>query len=341
MKQFLKKWLGPIIILLTLTAVIVIGLVTGTLKDAVKAVLNADPVFIALCVVSYFCYILMNALSLRSFLKREGYKLGIRDALTVSLTGVYYSNITPGATGGQPMQVFRLSQYGVPVGLGTSAVICSLLAWHVMRVALVIAAAIAYWDFIMYNMGSYWPFLLLGFGYNLFFVVMWTFFSFSKKPVEWLVRLIEKIVKKLKLSKNPDKLIKGVSETADKFYTGMQHLKSHRGEILRQLLFGGLYMVFLVSILYFAYRGVGQTGATYGQICTMGLCQYISAAYIPTPGASGAQEGIYELYFGKLMDKGSLLAVMLIWRFMSYYLGLIAGAVMNLFNRKRQDTAAE
>lgn len=334
MREFLKKWIGPIIILITLSAVLIIGYINGTLGDALNAVLNASPLFMLLCLLCYCCYILINALSIRSFLSCEGHKLTVKDALTVSLTGIYYSNITPGATGGQPMQIYRLSQYGVPVGTGTSAVICSLLSWHVMRVVLVIVAALLYWDYIMYNMGSYWPFLLLGFAYNVFFVIMWMFFSFSRKPVEWLVGIVGKIVSKIKIVKNPEKTVTGLRNTADKFYNSMKRLRSHKGEIFRQLVFGGLYMISLISILYFAYRGVGQHGASYGEISTMALCQYISAAYVPTPGASGAQEGLYKLYFGKLMDRSSLLAVMLIWRFMSYYLGLIIGAVMNLVNRK-------
>ena len=335
MKNFLKKWLGPILILVTLAAVVVIGLVKGILQEAVSAVLNANPVFMLLCVLCYICYILMNSLSIRSFLKREGYDLKLKDSVTASLTGVYYSNITPGATGGQPMQIYYLSKFGIPLGLGTSAVICSLLTWHVVRVVMVIAVAVFNWDFIVYNMGSYWPFLLLGFAYNVFFVIMWLAFSFSKKPINWLVKVIGKIVTKFKLSKNPEKLIEGMHRTADKFYSGMQHLKSHPAEIGRQLVFGTFYMLSLISILYFAYRGVGLSGASYTQVSTMALCQYISAAYVPTPGSSGAQEGIFGLYFGKMMQGGSLLAVMMIWRFMSYYLGLLLGAAVNLINRRR------
>lgn len=155
MKKFLKKWIGPIIIIATIVIVLVIGLVNGTLEDAIHSVVTANPIFIAICFVCYFCYVFVNALSLRSFLKCEGLKLSIRDAVTVSLTGIFYSNITPGATGGQPMQIYRLSQYGIPVGLGTSAVICSLLSWHVMRVTIFTVAVICYRDFVFYNMGQY------------------------------------------------------------------------------------------------------------------------------------------------------------------------------------------
>lgn len=335
MKKFLKKWLGPIIIAVTLAAVIIIGLVTKTLPEAIKAVAHANPLCMLACVLCYLSFITVNGLSAKSFLKREGYSLTMREALLVSMTGVYYSNVTPGAAGGQPMQIYRLSQLGVPVGVGSSAIASGFISWHLMRVFLFTGLAIPYWGFIMENLGGYWPFLLLGYAYNVFFVVMWLIFSFSKKPVAFIVRLAGKIIKKLKLSKDPDKLLAGMNRTADMFYDSMRHLKSHKGEIFRQLLFGLLYMLSLVSILYFAYLGVGLRGATYGELTTMGMGQYISAAYMPTPGASGAQEGLFELYFGRMMQGSSLLAVMLIWRFMSYYLGLLIGAVVNLAGKKR------
>ena len=40
MKNFLKKWISPIIILVTLAVVLIVGMVTGALPDAVNAVIK-------------------------------------------------------------------------------------------------------------------------------------------------------------------------------------------------------------------------------------------------------------------------------------------------------------
>ena len=39
-----------------------------------------------------------------------------------------------------------------------------------------------------------------------------------------------------------------------------------------------------------------------------------------------------------MMQGSKLLAVMMIWRFMSFYLGLILGAAGNLIHRKKEKT---
>ena len=340
MKNFLKKWISPIIILVTLAVVLIVGMVTGALPDAVNAVIHANPLCMAICVLLYIGYLLADAMAISSFLKSQGYSIRMKDAFASTLTGIYYAGITPGATGGQPMQIAHLRSSGIPVGVGTSAVAVSFISWHIMRVVLMTVLGIPYWDFIVSNLGQYWPFLLLGYAYNIILTGLWVLFCFSKRPVAWLVKLIGKIVTKLHISKNPEKLTERLERTAERFHTSMSGIRGQKGEILKQLLFGTMNVLCLSSILFFAYLGVGQRGASYGQITVMSLVQYTSAAYMPTPGASGAQEGLFSLYFGRMMQGGSLLAVMMIWRFMSFYLGLILGAVGNLIHRHKKKQEA-
>ncbi len=334
MKAFLKKWIGPLLILVTLTIVLIVGIVNGTLMDAVRAVMNANPVYMALCLLCYAGYMASDAIAIKSFLRRMGYSLRMRDSMAATLTGIYYANITPGATGGQPMQIHHLHTSGIPAGVGGSAVAVSFISWHLMRVVLMTVFGIAYWDFVAENLGSYWPFFFVGYAYNIVLIIFWLLFCFTKKPVAWIVRVVAKIVEKFHFSKNPEKLTASMVHTADRFHSSMKELKKYKGEIFIQILLGTTNVICLTSIMYFAYRGVGLQGASYGQVTVMSLAQYTSAAYMPTPGAAGAQEGIYGLYFGKMMQGASLLAVMMIWRFFSFYLGLILGAVGNLLHRR-------
>ncbi|MGX8703700.1 MAG: hypothetical protein ACSW8H_04535, partial [bacterium] len=81
MKAFLKKWIGPLLILVTLTIVLIVGIVNGTLMDAVRAVMNANPVYMALCLLCYAEYMASDAIAIKSFLRRMGYSLRMRDSM--------------------------------------------------------------------------------------------------------------------------------------------------------------------------------------------------------------------------------------------------------------------
>ena len=53
---------------------------------------------------------------------------------------------------------------------------------------------------------------------------------------------------------------------------------------------------------------------------------YMSAGYNPLPGASGAQEGGFLIFYRGIFAPGQISMAMLVWRFVSYYLSLLAGA---------------
>ena len=61
---------------------------------------------------AYMTYILVKS-SVPSF--------KFHNALKTSMVGQFFSAVTPFATGGQPMQVYCMSKYGVEPGKGVSA----------------------------------------------------------------------------------------------------------------------------------------------------------------------------------------------------------------------------
>jgi uncharacterized membrane protein YbhN (UPF0104 family) len=58
---------------------------------------------------------------------------------------------------------------------------------------------------------------------------------------------------------------------------------------------------------------------------------HLSASIAPTPGASGAQEGAFYLFFRWIFPERSLFPALLVWRFFTYYFMLLVGAVTIAF----------
>ena len=56
-------------------------------------------------------------------------------------------------------------------------------------------------------------------------------------------------------------------------------------------------------------------------------------AFLPIPGASGCSEACYMLFFGFLGTVG-VSSSMALWRFVSYYIGLILGALVFSFDKE-------
>ena len=76
------------------------------------------------------------------------------------------------------------------------------------------------------------------------------------------------------------------------------------------------------------YCAFGLSGASWGKLLTIAYMLYLGASYNPLPGASGAQEGGFLLFYRGLFPEGQISLAMLLWRFFTYYLQLILGTVV-------------
>ncbi len=340
MRAKLKKFFGIPLIVVILVIILIIGLASGELGSALDALRSVRPATLLCCVGCFGLYLFFDALGIHSALKRQGFSLPFRDSFLVSLRGQYYYYITPGASGGQPMQIYYLRQLGVPAGVGTSVLVCHFAAFQTMLSVLMTLFAIPYGGVILSHVGGHWPLLVIGYLVNAAMVAAVLIFSFGRRAVNLLIRLTLFIARKLRLSRHPEALERRLRGTAQLFHESMDRMRQHPLEIARQLFYGGMQQLLLMSTLFVIYRGLGHSQVSLPEILAMGLAQYISAAYVPIPGASGAQEGVFSLYFRQIFPGGHCFAAMMLWRITTFYLPLLVSfASILIYRRNRKEKA--
>ena len=322
-------------ILAVLAAVMLIGAHNGDFSASLRAMLGIPRRYTFACVLFVFGGIAMQALSTFSALRTMGSALPFHKTLNVSLLGEFYSFITPGASGGQPMQAVHLHKKGVPMGDATIALVIHYICYHVILLTMDVVLGLIYRAFVAIHVGASLVFLIIGFLFNLCLVIGALMLSFYQRPIRWLLKQITALMERWHIG-NPEGLREKFSATADSFYRGMRLIAGHRAECARQLLFAAGRLLCMSSVFCFICRGLGQNSAGYGRLVTLGVMQYTSAGYTPLPGASGAQEGIFSLYFGRLLPGDLLLSGLLAWRFITYYLVLIVGGIAAVLSGRRQ-----
>ena len=122
MSPKLKRILSFLFIVLSITAVIFIAFSNEDLTNAWDAFKKMNYWWLAGIFLCWLTYTFFDGMNYWCYLKRQGFKISIGRAVNVALIGFYYSNITPSAAGGQPMQVNSMRKAGIPVGYGTMAV---------------------------------------------------------------------------------------------------------------------------------------------------------------------------------------------------------------------------
>ena len=116
-----------------------------------------------------------------------------------------------------------------------------------------------------------------------------------------------------------------VTEVLDTYHTALLDLMHSPGQILLQFACSTLGLLSLFATTVFVYYAFGLTGTPWYQILTISSLLFVSASYTPLPGASGAQEGGFLLYFKDIFKDGTIGLALLIWRFFTFYLYLIVG----------------
>ena len=89
------------------------------------------------------------------------------------------------------------------------------------------------------------------------------------------------------------------------------------------------------SITYIIYRGFGMGETDFFTIIACQAFVLMISSFVPLPGAMGAAEGSYAAFFGGIFGAHYPVVSTFIWRFLTFYLPIIVGIVINLVLSKK------
>lgn len=325
-----ERLLSVIFLLITLGVVLYIGFSGNDIEALGAALRTMSPAFLLLCLVSWMLYVLTDALAVHHFLHMQGKPVKLWQSLHAAMTGIYYSNVTPGATGGQPMEMYCLHKYGVGVGVSGSAMAVKFI---VFQAVLLITGAVmwaANGSFVdAHTQGSKW-FVVLGYIVNFFSIGMVVLMAISRRAVRWVMDKCIGIGVRLRICKDPDASRQKWENHCESFLSSVHMVIRHPKDMLIQCLIALAQLMSLMLTIIAIYHAFGLSGVSTGELIAMGVLLYIGASYTPLPGASGAQEGGFAVLFRGVFPEAQLFVALLIWRFSTYYLSILAGAALTV-----------
>ncbi|GHU69670.1 hypothetical protein AGMMS49992_00740 [Clostridia bacterium] len=336
MKSSWAKWIISILFpVASLAFLLVLGFTAEDVHQAWNALLNVRRGFVFAVAACWCGYISLRALALVIYCRCQGHHLSMIGALRVTLVGLFYAGITPAATGGQPMQVYELTKRSIPASVGTSAVAVETAGFQFLLVLLTTGMWVVHGRTAMSLLTlTRWVLtvgLLLNLVWTGFLVLVLAKGTWIAKPVEAILRFLGRI----RVLRNPDRNVEGLRKYVGEYEQIAQQLFKRPALMIASAALSCGQVLCYMSMVYFVYRGFGWSTVSYGVIVTIQMLMYLCASMIPTPGASGAQEGSFYLFLGKIFPESSVFPAMLVWRFFTYYLTLLAGALTLLIGMLR------
>lgn len=248
--------------------------------------------------------------------------------------GRYYDNLTPLSAGGEPFQIFYLNKNKINGELSTGIPLAKHIYWLIQQVFLGIICIIFYY----LTTSSSSPLLYaswIGLGATVLMLGVIIVFSVSRKIGYSITLAILKLLKKLHIIKDAEKTFKKVLTFVEEYQICIRKFVSSWKVIIVQLALGITATLLQMSIAYFVYLAFCPSViVSWMSVFAMGVLCDFAVMLIPTPGYSGAAEISFTVLFATLFEflPGSLPWAMLLWRFFTYYIHIILGLVVTIFD---------
>ncbi len=323
------------IIILLVTLIILYILLKDNFSEIVKTLATMNLFFVAVAILFYFIYIVLRAYIIYKSVDDKK-KLTFKEAIKHNIITQFFNGITPFSTGGQPMEVYMLTEHNISIAKATSVTIINFIFY---QTALVIYGIIV----VIYNMiFNLFPkatmlnnLVTLGFIVNILVIVVLYIVTLSKKITKKTLNSIINILYRFKIVKNKEKQKERFEQKLDDFHDSAKILRKNRRLFIEGILINFLSLSFFYAIPLFIACGFNDfTSLNLLQAITASVYIYIMGSFVPIPGASGGIEYGFIKFFGNFFKTVSLNTLLLVWRFITYYLGMIVGAILLSIEKK-------
>lgn len=312
------------------------------LKDDLSGVLlhitrvNLGWLFIALVLV--FLYWLFQAVSLWMVSKTVDSKFSFKEVFMTIIIGNFFSTITPFAAGGHIYQIYYFNKRNLRVETSTNIVVNNFITY---QIAFVIASTIAVGLNAIFDFFPKDHFLknlvVLGFAINIFLIIFLFLVSYGKKSSSIIIKFVIKILGKLRIIKDKEKATNKATDSINHFYQGALSLRRHKKVFLKAVICNFLSLCLFFTIPFVVAYSLGIFHKL-DLLTAMVSSAYIMllGTFIPTPGAVGGIEYGFITFIGIFMKGAPLMAMLLLWRLVTYYLGMFIGGVVLLLIKERR-----
>lgn len=282
-----------------------------------------------------------------------------------SLIGAFYSAVTPGASGGQVMQVYVLKKQGVEVSSAASIMVMWFILYQSNLILFDFLAIGIEWNKVMslssfeFSWGGFsltlLPLIIIGFGLNLGTLVVLTLMSYSHRFHNFILHHVINLGAKMHLVKNPEKSRESLRVQVENFKMELRRLQSNIPvTILLSILFQ-LNFFLRYSIPYFCATSLDATGGAFiwGDMfdtCFLSAFHQMVTGVFPLPGGAGVSELFFNSIFRDIFSatkglggetirtfEANMNAAQIIWRFATFHSVVLASGFVAAFYRSRAE----
>lgn len=312
-----------------------------SLKDNFHTILNEiihiNIVWLLLSFGLVFMFWLLKAIATTKIVRifQKEYKL--KQAFRLVLETNFFHAITPFSVGGQPYEIYSLKKSKLKLTEATNSSISNFIVYQIALVLLGIFAMIYnHYFHLLENNGLLKHLVTLGFLINFFVIVILFLLTCTKKINQLLMKLIIGILNKLKILKNKEQKIQQFNQYLNEFHSGAKILFQNKKQFFILIFLHTLGLICLYLIPFFLSYAMDIHAFSILDAVVVSAYVMLIGSFVPIPGGTGGLEYGFIAFYGNFIQGGKINAMMLIWRFITYYFAMILGAILLGIRKKEK-----
>lgn len=330
-----SQLLGIGFILILMIASIMYVLKDESINSVMAAIHSVKAGYILIAIALMLGYIICEGINIWITMRALNKKTSVKDCIEYGFVGFYFSSITPSSSGGQPAQVYFMNRKGISITSSSLGLMILLFAHQLVVMLYGLIALFIKPEFMVSHKAGFHLLLAYGLISNAIILFGILFLIFSPKVVFKILNTMGKLLYKIRIIKNKDKLREKISQSLEEYERGAIYMKKNPKILLYVILVTILQITMLFAIPYVIYLGFGLRKFSMMDLILTQAILNIAVSSLPLPGAVGASESVFvdmfRNFFGSLVVPGMLLT-----RIANFYIVLIISGIVSLISYIRK-----
>ncbi|MDE7165252.1 MAG: flippase-like domain-containing protein [Clostridiales bacterium] len=296
---------------------------------------HCNPWYIAAAFGGLLGYIVFEAISLHIIAHKLGHKSKFTSSLAYSSSDLYYSAITPSASGGQPASAFYMMRDGMSGGTAGFTVLFNIIAYTVATILVGLFGVVA--CPAMFGQIGHWlakTLVIVGFVIQLALLGVLLLCLFRARVIMAIGNWGISVLTKLHIVKKTEKWRNKLEGMVTKYKSCRTVIKKHPMLFFNALILNIAQRVSQTLIPCFVIMAsplFGQVDVTFLELFCMQAYVMIGYNSIPLPGGTGVYEYLYPNVFGiGFPDMTFVLSAMMVSRGISFYVSMVITGLYTL-----------
>ena len=321
-----------VLMLIVVTIGIVAYFYMGELTSITKALSHIKTIHMISAVGCMAFYWMIEARTLQLMLRTYEPDINYAEVAKLVMATQFFNGITPFSTGGQPFQIYVLSKKrDMHISSVTCASVHNFIVYQVVLVVMGTFALIIsrFMDIVPGGANDGWL-VFLGFALNIGVIVGLLLIAFLPGVTANFLKPIYHIINRFKGKERCKDIRSHWDEKVALFHTQIWEVIADQKLFVRAMCLNIVKLLSLYSVTYFLCLTIGINTMTLFQGIVISAYVMLITSMVPVPGASGGAEFGFALFFGAVIG-AQVAVIMLLWRFVTYYIGLIIGSAVYYF----------